>query len=183
MPVAARCVIGLGANLGDRLRTFESAVRELANLGELCGVSHLYETDPVGGPVQPDYFNAAVCIRSELAPPELLRHLLEIERSHGRIRMGRWGPRHLDLDILWIDGFAAHEPGLTVPHARLLERNFALIPLVEVAPDARDPNTGLAYRDSPVTQRADGMRLQGTFALERGAPPIRLQALALERTR
>jgi len=156
-----RCVIGLGANLGDRLATFESAVRELCALGELCGLSHLYETDPVGGPVQPDYFNAAVCLRTELAPMILLKQLLDVELAHGRIREGRWGPRQLDLDILWIEGFATHEPGLTVPHARLLERNFALKPLVEAAPDARDPNNGLEYAELPLAQSLVGMRLRG----------------------
>ena len=154
-------MIGLGANLGDRRATFESAVRELCALGELCGLSHLYETDPVGGPVQPDYFNAAVCLRTELVPIKLLKQLLDIELVHGRVREGRWGPRHLDLDILWIEGFATHEPGLTVPHARLLERNFALKPLIEAASDARDPNSGLEYARMPLAQSLVGMRLRG----------------------
>jgi len=163
MPVAVRCVIGLGANLGDRLATFETVVSELTDLGEVAGISHLYETDPVGGPVQPDYLNAAVCVHTILRPGELLCRLLEIEKAHGRVREVRWGPRHLDLDILWMEGVNIHEPGLTIPHARLLERNFALVPLLEVAPDARDPNSGLAYRDSPSAGRRDGMRLRGSL--------------------
>jgi len=162
MPDALRCVIGLGANLGDRLATFESVVRELAGLGKVTGVSQLYETDPVGGPVQPDYFNAAVCLETELEPTSLLVHLLEIERNHGRVRQLRWGPRHLDLDILWIEGRAIHELGLTIPHARLLERNFALVPLLEVAPDALDPNTGLAYCEASIAGNREGMRLRGS---------------------
>jgi 2-amino-4-hydroxy-6-hydroxymethyldihydropteridine diphosphokinase len=155
---APRCVIGLGANLGDRLATFEAALGELAELGTISAVSQLYETIPVGGPVQPDYYNAAVCIRSQLEPRALLQRLLEIERNHGRIRDCRWGPRRLDLDILWIEGAAIDEPGLKVPHARLLERNFALRPLVEVAPDATDPTTGTPYRQCANSQRSEGMR-------------------------
>lgn len=160
--MSLRCVIGLGANLGDRLAALESSVRELSAVGDIRSVSQLYETDPVGGPVQPDYFNAAVCLGVELTAAGLLRRLLAIETRHGRVRDSRWGPRNLDLDILWIEGFAANEPGLTVPHARLLERNFALIPLIEVAKDARDPNTGLAYSDSPLARDLSGMRLRGT---------------------
>lgn len=164
-----RSVIGLGANLGDRLATLESSVRELKALGEIRGVSQLYETDPVGGPVQPDYFNAAVCLSIQLTAAELLRRLLELEKRHGRVRDSRWGPRNLDLDILWIEGFATNEPGLTVPHARLLERNFALIPLLEVAADARDPNTGLAYSGSHLAGNLSGMRLLGTPTRELGS--------------
>jgi 2-amino-4-hydroxy-6-hydroxymethyldihydropteridine diphosphokinase len=111
--------------------------------------------------MQPDFYNAAVCLMTAFEPHPLLSQLLEIERKHGRIRDCRWGPRRLDLDILWIDGTTVHEPGLTVPHARLLERNFALIPLIEVAPGAIDPNTGKAYRDCPSADRTGGMRLIG----------------------
>ncbi len=166
----ARCVIGLGSNLGDRLAALESSARELGRCGKLHAISHLYETDPVGGPVQPDYFNAAVCLSVEFTGVELLKQLHEIENRHGRVREGRWGPRNLDLDILWIEGLAIREPDLTVPHSRLLERNFALIPLLEVARDARDPNTGLAYADSPLARDMSGMRLRGTRMHQLGSP-------------
>ncbi len=169
LAAAPRSVIGLGANLGDKLATLEAALSELAHLGDLEAVSRLYETAPVGGPVQPDYYNAAVCIRSELQPGALLQKLLEIERNHGRIRVCRWGPRELDLDILWIEGTNVDEAGLRVPHARLLERNFALVPLVEVAPDARDPNSGLEYRCHPNSKQAEGMRLRGVVGELAGA--------------
>ena len=160
-PTNRRCVIGLGANLGDKIATFEAALTALAELGRVEAVSQVYETAPVGGPVQPDYYNAAVCIRSHLAPRSLLQKLLKIEQDHGRIRDCRWGPRQLDLDILWIEATSIDEPGLNVPHSRLLERNFALVPLIEVAPDAEDPNTGMAYRDSPNSCVSVGMRLLG----------------------
>ena len=158
-----RCVIGLGANLGDKVATFEAALDALSELGELLAISRLYETPPAGGPVQPDYFNAAACLQTRLAPPRLLRKLLDIEHSHGRIREIRWGPRVLDLDILWIQGVIVDEPGLKVPHPRLLERNFALIPLLEVVPEARDPNTGKAYRDHPTALKTDGLRACGVL--------------------
>jgi 2-amino-4-hydroxy-6-hydroxymethyldihydropteridine diphosphokinase len=158
---ANRCVIGLGANLGDRVATFESALTRMAQWGSLQAVSRLFETAPVGGPVQPDYYNAAACLLTRLPPRDLLRELLGIERKHGRIRDKRWGPRPLDLDILWLEGVVVAEPGLQVPHARLTERAFALIPLLDVVPDARDPVSGQAYRDHPVVRDTVGIDVRG----------------------
>jgi 2-amino-4-hydroxy-6-hydroxymethyldihydropteridine diphosphokinase len=128
-------VVGLGSNLGDRRATLRSACDALAALPgcELQACSALYETEPVGPP-QPRYLNAAVRLASELGPRELLACLLEIERRHGRQRRERNGPRTLDLDILWASR-AYTDEGLTVPHARLPERAFALAPLLDVAPE------------------------------------------------
>ena len=156
-----RCVIGLGANLGDMLATFESTVELLTRVGSVERVSHLYESAPVGGPAQPDYFNAAVLLRSTLTPRNILADMLRIERDRGRVRGVRWGPRLLDLDLLWIDGVIVDEPGLKVPHPRLIERNFALFPLVDVAPDAREPNTGRVYAEMRKNHCAQGIRLYG----------------------
>jgi 2-amino-4-hydroxy-6-hydroxymethyldihydropteridine diphosphokinase len=156
-----RCVVGLGANVGDMLATFESTVELLTRVGYVESVSHLYESAPVGGPAQPDYFNAAVLLRSSLEPRGILEELLSIERYHGRVRGVRWGPRLLDLDLLWIDGVIVDEPGLKVPHPRLVERNFALFPLVDVAPDAREPNTGRAYSEMRKNHRSQAIRLHG----------------------
>ncbi len=105
-------------------------------------LSPLYETTPVGGPPQPDYVNAAVVLRTNLDPRALLTAALEIEIAHGRVRRERFGPRTLDVDILWIEAVSLEEPSLVVPHARLHERAFALVPLLDVAPDAADPRTG-----------------------------------------
>jgi 2-amino-4-hydroxy-6-hydroxymethyldihydropteridine diphosphokinase len=138
------CVIGLGANLGDRVATLAGAVRALARLGTLSAVSAVYETEPVGPP-QPAYLNAAVRLSVALAPEELLTELLRIERDAGRERRERWGPRTLDLDILWIRGVVCQSPTLTVPHPELRSRPFALVPLLDVAPEATDPTTGSAY--------------------------------------
>jgi 2-amino-4-hydroxy-6-hydroxymethyldihydropteridine diphosphokinase len=136
-------VVGLGGNLGEREATLASAVRELAAMGRVLAVSGLFETAPVG-PVQPAFLNAAVRLESPLSAHGLLEALLGVERRHGRVRRERWGPRTLDLDILWISGIVVAEPELTVPHAELHARRFALEPLLEVAPDARDPTTGEA---------------------------------------
>ncbi len=156
-----RCVIGLGANLGDKVATFESALSAIAQLGGLQSVSRLFETAPVGGPVQPDYYNAAACLFTRLPPRALLQSLLGIEQKHGRIRDERWGPRPLDLDILWVEGIALAEPGLQVPHTRLKERNFALIPMLDVVPEARDPADGSEYRDHPNARNTTGIIVRG----------------------
>jgi 2-amino-4-hydroxy-6-hydroxymethyldihydropteridine diphosphokinase len=140
-----RVVVGLGANLGDRLATMRAAVRELGRVATVAATSRVYETAPVG-PAQPSFLNAAVLLSSwEGAPADWLRELLAIETRLGRVRAERWGPRTIDLDLLWAEGVAVEGPQLTVPHPRLRERAFALIPLLEVAPAARDPGTGEAY--------------------------------------
>ena len=137
-------VVGLGSNLGDRHATLNQAARAVAALGELRALSTLYDTAPLG-PAQPDFLNAALRLVTQLTPPELLAALLEIERAAGRERRERWGPRTLDLDVLWIHGRAVSSPELTVPHPELTKRAFALGPLIDVAPDAVDPTTGAAY--------------------------------------
>jgi len=139
-------VIGLGANLGDRLETLRSAVRRLEALGRVLEISRLYESGPLGPP-QPDYLNAAVLLESTLGPRELLEGLLGIEREHGRQRRERWGPRTLDLDLLYGPELVLEEPGLSVPHPELHCRAFALLPLLDVAPLALDPRTGLRYSE------------------------------------
>lgn len=149
MSKLADCVIGMGANLGDRLENMQRAVHEIARFCQVRGVSSLYETDPVGPP-QPVFLNAALRVTCDLTPPLMLARLLDIERQLGRIRLERWGPRTLDLDILWIEGTHFRSRSLTVPHARLLERAFAVLPLLEVAPDAIDPATGI-----PVSRQLD----------------------------
>jgi len=134
-------VIGLGANLGDRRAALGSAARALAAHGRVTGVSALYETAAVDAP-GPDFLNAALRLEVQATPEALLDLLLAIEREHGRERRARFGPRTLDLDVLWVRDLVMSEPFLTVPHPRLLERRFALAPLLDVAPDATDPRTG-----------------------------------------
>ena len=128
-------VIGIGANLGPREDTLASAANALGSLAgvELRALSSVYESDAVGPP-QPRFLNAAVRIESMLSAPALFERLLAIEAAHGRVRVLRWGPRTLDLDILWCDA-PVSSTQLTVPHASLHERTFALAPLLDVAPE------------------------------------------------
>jgi 2-amino-4-hydroxy-6-hydroxymethyldihydropteridine diphosphokinase len=138
-------VIGLGANVGEPRTSLLRALEELAHLGELAAISHLYKTLPVGGPPQPDFLNAAARLQFRGSPAQLLGRLLAIEIAAGRHRRERWGPRSLDLDILWVQGVQLSEPGLEIPHPRLRQRAFALRPLVDVAPEATDPADGALY--------------------------------------
>ena len=144
-------VIGIGANLGDRLATVEGAILAIEGLPDLevVGRSSVWRTRPVGGPPQPDFFNAALAVRCALPPEKLMCELLDIERRFGRTRAERNAPRTLDLDLLWMEdgpyGSGTGESGLVVPHPRLHERAFALIPLLEVVPGAADPTTGKLY--------------------------------------
>ncbi len=144
-------VVGLGANLGDRLASLRAAVARLTRLGRVVCASRIYQTAPVGPP-QPDYLNAVVLLETALTPERLLEELLAIEKELGRVRpkLKDWGPRAIDLDVLWIRDVAVWTERLTVPHAHLRERAFALIPMLEVAPDARDPQTGERYADLPL---------------------------------
>jgi 2-amino-4-hydroxy-6-hydroxymethyldihydropteridine diphosphokinase len=138
-------VVGFGANLGDRIATMRAAVGELSRVARIDRTSRVYATAPVGGPAQPEFLNAAALLAYDGAPLALLDALLAIEARFGRVRAERWGPRTLDLDVLWIDGLALDSPRLVVPHPHLRERAFAVAPLLELVPDARDPRTGALY--------------------------------------
>lgn len=138
-------VIALGANLGDRVATLASAVRALGRLDglELIEVSGLFETDPVGGPQQPDYLNAVAVGNSRLSPWTLLDRLHEIEAGRGRTREIRWGARTLDLDLIQVgdptvdDDLCFDSEKLTLPHPRAHERAFVLAPWAAADPQAR----------------------------------------------
>jgi 2-amino-4-hydroxy-6-hydroxymethyldihydropteridine diphosphokinase len=120
-----------------------AAVDSLGELGEVRAVSSVWETAPVGGPPQGDYLNAVAVIHTVLGPRPLLAACLDIERSVGRDRRERWGPRLLDLDILLYSDAVIDAPGLRIPHPRMTERRFVLAPLVEVWPGAEVPGHGL----------------------------------------
>jgi 2-amino-4-hydroxy-6-hydroxymethyldihydropteridine diphosphokinase len=146
-------VIGLGGNLGDRQKTMEAATTAIAALPniELVARSSVWRTAPVGGPPQPDFYNAALAVRCFSPPEELMRDLLAIEVRLGRVRSERNAPRIVDLDLLWQDGAPVRirRPGMPevdLPHPRLHQRAFALVPLLEVVPDATDPISGKPYR-------------------------------------
>ena len=148
-----RTIVGLGGNLGDRLAHLRAGVRALGLVGVVEGVSSVYETEPVGPP-QPRYLNAAVLLETALDAEALLDELLGIEASEGRERRERWGARTLDLDVLWIEGRAMRTARIEVPHPALRERAFAVVPLVELVPDAIDPLTGQRYADLALDVRS-----------------------------
>lgn len=130
----ARAFLGLGSNLGDRVRYLRDAVDTLRGVG-LVAVSPVYETDPVGGPDQGRYLNLVVELRTDRSARELLGVCRRLETAAGRVRDERWGPRTLDVDVLWVDGVALDEPDLTVPHPRMWDRRFVVAPLHDLAPD------------------------------------------------
>jgi len=134
----------MGANLGTRIQSMRQGAAQIASFCEVTAVSALYETFPVG-PSQPQFLNAALRVHCSLEPEMLLTRLLAIEQALGRIRTERWGPRTLDLDILWIHEGAYRSESLVVPHPHLTERCFAILPLLDVAPAAADPVTGVGY--------------------------------------
>lgn len=138
---AMQVVIALGSNLGDREATLLAARRALESDPDVAlgDASHVYETPPVGPP-QPDYLNAALLVATAISPQALLDRCLAIERSLGRVRSERWGPRTIDLDLLWADEgdgvpHVIATDTLTLPHPHLGERPFALAPLLDVRPD------------------------------------------------
>lgn len=130
--------LGLGSNLGDRKAYLSGAIDGLASNPsiDVTAVSAIYETPPWGRTNQPVFLNAAVLVETDLTPRALLRAVLRIERSLGRVRDELWGPRTIDIDILLYGDEHIDEPGLTIPHPRIRERAFVLCPLAALVPDA-----------------------------------------------
>jgi 2-amino-4-hydroxy-6-hydroxymethyldihydropteridine diphosphokinase len=142
-----RAYLGLGSNLGDRAAQLQFALDGLAaRAGRVVAISPVYETQPVGGPAQPDYLNAVVAIETELSSRELLGVAKALESEAGREPPDpakRWGPRPLDIDILMVGDERVNEPDLVVPHPRIHQRAFVLAPLADVAPElVVAPNAG-----------------------------------------
>ncbi len=126
--------IGLGSNLGNPPENVRRAIAALSGLGTLRAVSRLYASKPWGRRDQPDFCNAVALLDTDLAPRDLLARLKQTERRLGRTEGKRWGPRIIDLDVLTYGDLFVDEPDLQIPHARLYERAFALVPLAEVDP-------------------------------------------------
>lgn len=134
--------IALGSNLGDRAAHLRAAIDGLARLGSHVRVSPFYETEPVGYLDQGPFLNGAMCMETILAPAELLRAMLAIEAGHGRVRDIKNGPRTLDLDLILYGDLVLETPELVVPHPRLQERAFVLVPLCDLAPERIHPLLG-----------------------------------------
>lgn len=127
-----RAFLGLGSNLGDRRAHLRGAI---AALPDVAAVSDVYETEPVGGPDQGRYLNLVVELDTDLDARALLERCRAAEAAAERTRGERWGPRTLDVDVLWVDGETVADPDLVVPHPRMWERRFVVAPLAELAPD------------------------------------------------
>ncbi|MGA7119400.1 MAG: 2-amino-4-hydroxy-6-hydroxymethyldihydropteridine diphosphokinase [Polyangiaceae bacterium] len=147
--MALRAVVGFGANLGDRLATMRVALVELSRATHVERTSHVYATAAIGGVPQGEFLNAAALVLHDGTPGRLLEVLLEIEQRLGRVRREKWGPRNIDLDLLWVDGVALESERLTLPHPQLRFRAFALVPMLELVPNATDPTTQERYVAPP----------------------------------
>ena len=137
-----RSFLGIGSNLGDRLSNLQRAADLLTGSDgiRLVACSRVYETDPVGGVAQPDFLNVVVEVETDLAARDLLAACLRVERELGRVRDVRWGPRTVDVDLLIYDRVEIEEPDLVVPHPRMHERSFVMMPLLELDPDPMLPS-------------------------------------------
>ena len=138
-----RAYIAIGGNLGDRRAYLQAGIKEVAALPDtrLAAISRTYETRAVGPVAQPDFLNAVFAIETALAPAPLLAALLAAEKKHQRQRRIRWGPRTLDLDLLLYGERVVNSAALTLPHPRMHERHFVLVPLCEIAPRLSHPIT------------------------------------------
>jgi len=159
-PLSHRAFVALGSNLAEPQAQVLQAFAALSALPQtqLRAQSALYRSAPVGYAAQPDFINAVVLLETALSAPDLLQSLLNIERDCGRIREFRNAPRTLDLDLLLYGDLIMHEAGLTLPHPRMHERAFVLLPLLEIAPDCIIPGKGLA---------ADWLTQVGAQAIDR----------------
>ncbi|MDQ7843492.1 MAG: 2-amino-4-hydroxy-6-hydroxymethyldihydropteridine diphosphokinase [Armatimonadota bacterium] len=145
--MSGRAFLSLGANLGDRREAIAKALRTLEAGGvTVLRRSAFYDTAPVGHTRQPRFLNLVVEVDTALSPEELLELCQRIERSLGRVRTERWGPRPIDIDLLLYEGVTRATPSLILPHPRMTERAFVLRPLLEIAPEATLPD-GRPLRD------------------------------------
>lgn len=144
-----KAYLGLGSNLGKRLDNLKSALSRLASSEAIiiAAISSVYETRPVGGPEQGPYLNACVKVKTTLTPTTLLLALQLVEDELGRVRKERWGPRTIDLDLLIYENIMINSPLLELPHPRLTERDFVLIPLADIAGDLIIPGQTKTVHD------------------------------------
>ena len=161
-----KVVLALGSNQGNRLEMLQGAVDALDAGPELrvLAVSGVYESEPVGGPPQPDYFNAVVLADGPSDPRQVLDRAQAVEDDFGRVREERWGPRTLAVDVIAVGDLILDEPDLQLPHPRVADRAFVLLPWLDVAPDAALPDGRtvadlLAELDAEGVQRRDDLDL------------------------
>ena len=164
-----RAFISIGSNIGDRLDHLKGAIRALhSHEGiSVLSVSSIYETAPVGYTEQADFLNLAIGLETELGAHELLAVCQEIEQELGRVRDIRWGPRTVDLDILLYNNEVIEVEGLEVPHPRMNERSFVLVPLLEIVPAIGHPATGKLYSEEVAVHDEGVVLWQKVDALEK----------------
>jgi 2-amino-4-hydroxy-6-hydroxymethyldihydropteridine diphosphokinase len=155
--------LGLGSNLGDRAANLREALARLEETGRvrITSVSRIYETVPVGDTPEPvpDYLNCVARAETDLSPPALLDWVQTVERAGGRVPTFRWGPRTIDIDLLLYDEVTLDSERLVLPHPRLFERAFALVPLAELAPDLAFPD-GTRLGDRLQDEKVMGQELR-----------------------
>ncbi len=163
----AEALIALGSNLGDSRDILRKALKDMEQLGLIRAYSSLYQTAPVGGPRgQPDYLNAVVGVALDAPwddPQKLLAKLLSIEAQAGRKRRIRWEARTLDLDVLAIDDWVLDSADLCLPHPRMLARAFVMLPLCEIKPDWRHPQTQRSACDHAAELDTTGVKRLGSL--------------------
>ena len=141
--------LGLGSNIGDRKQQLLKAIDLIGNIKgiKVTKQSSIYETAPIGYTDQPNFLNLCLEIETELSPQQLLKHCLDIEQQLHRVREIRWGPRTLDIDILLYSDNIIETDNLSIPHPRMQERAFVLIPLNDIASDKKDPRLNQKIHD------------------------------------
>ena len=142
----ATAYLGMGTNIGDRRQNLREGLAGLGEFATIQAVSSVYETEPVGFREQPDFWNLVARATTDLEPRELLTRTRAVERRLGRVDAVRNAPRTLDIDLLLYDGQVIRDPDLEVPHPRMLERAFVLVPLAELDPELRHPIAGQSIR-------------------------------------
>ena len=146
-PGSSRVVFALGGNLGEPVAALRQAATRLASVLDAPRVSAVYRTAPEGGADQPPYFNAALAGGTTLSPGEVLELVLAVEAEAGRERPYPGAARTLDVDVVFLGDTVVDVPGLRIPHPRWSRREFVVVPLMDIVPDFRDPETGRTVRD------------------------------------
>ncbi len=145
----------LGTNLGDKLANLERAKKAISKVVCILSTSSVYETAAWGVTDQPSFYNQVLKVNSKLDPEVLLQHLLQIETDMGRMRYEKWGPRVIDIDILYLDNMIIQINNLQVPHPGIIDRKFTLVPLVELAPDFIHPLNGMSNEELLINIKDD----------------------------
>jgi 2-amino-4-hydroxy-6-hydroxymethyldihydropteridine diphosphokinase len=150
--------LSLGTNIGQRRQNLEQAVAGLEEVLVITAVSPIYQTPPWGMTAQPDFFNLCLAGTTSLSPHDLLHFNQQLEKRLGREKTVRWGPRLIDIDILFYDDLILVDEELTIPHPQLGQRAFVLVPLADIAPDLVHPQTGQTVREMVTAVAADTIK-------------------------